>query len=380
MVQGVVQVQMTYRAVRVVKEMMAAVVSLRRFGAAVGALLVLAGVPGAGSARADGGSGAPPSLPIVQGRVFTPGDSALPPTRLFVRTRAGTDSVDVLPSGHFTLLLSDPSAEAADVLVDAADPGDRRYYPSFVHVTSVRELQDLRVVLVPRQWTITSGSYGGQTLGVDVRAALARTGDETRFWRLSRLPSRPASVAVGWPAERLPVPVALQRSRVRISAADSAAFWGIVRELEGDFGMSLFEPASPGTGGDDDPSVSGVAVRVDPSLHTAGLTFVTWSGDGDIYDATVNVRSTALLHDPRVVTHEMLHALGLGHTPSWTSVMSTASQHVPRATPADVAHGQLMQWLRSAQRAAGAPYGIDAAADGARAAAAWRPPHVATAP
>jgi hypothetical protein len=356
------------------------VADVHRLGAALGLVAALASVAARGEARVAGRAAAAP-LPVVQGRLFSPGDSALAPMRVFVRTRAGTDSVDALPSGHFTLLLSAPAADGAELLVDAVDPADRRYYPSFVRVASARELQDVRIVLVPRRWTIAAGSYAGQTVDVDVRAALTQTGDDTRFWRLSRLPLRPAPVTVGWPAERLPVPVALQRTRGRITAADSAAFWQIVRELEGDFGMPLFRPVPGGAEGDeDDPGAVGIVVRVDPTIHSAGLTFVTWGAEGDIYDGDVSVRSPALLHDQRVVTHEMLHALGLGHTPSWASVMSNASLRLPRATALDVAHGQVMHQVRWAQRATEAPYGIGEAADGVRAAAAWRPARVATAP
>jgi len=348
-------------------------------GVVLSAALGVAPEPGsarsvrAGSRPAVGGPAPAAARRVVWGRLFSPGDAPLPAMRVFVRTPTGTDSTDVLPSGHFAALLPAAAGDDAELLVDAADPSARRYHPSLLRVAAGGAAEERRIVLVPRWWTIPTGSYAGETVDIRVGAALASVGDGTRFWRLSRSPRPGAPAVVAWPAGRLPVPVAFRPSAAGepVRAADSAAFWGIVRELERDFGRALFRPASPYRDGPEDV---GIGVAVDPSLHSQGLTFVTWNAEGDVYDGDVAFRSVALLHDPRVVAHEMLHALGLGHTNAWASVMSNAMGRVGRATPGDVAYGQLLFAVRRAQQVYDAPHAIGEAADGERAAGAWRRP------
>ena len=42
---------------------------------------------------------------------------------------------------------------------------------------------------------------------------------------------------------------------------------------------------------------------------------------GRIYEALVTVAQRGFLREPRIAAHELLHAIGLGHTRAWTSVM-----------------------------------------------------------
>ena len=77
-----------------------------------------------------------------------------------------------------------------------------------------------------------------------------------------------------------------------------------------------------------------------------GITLVTWSGNGLLYDARVFFRSSAKLHEQGVVTHEMMHALGFGHTTDTGSIMN-ASPSAQRLSPRDVAYVQLALQSRS---------------------------------
>ncbi|MGI9042826.1 MAG: hypothetical protein ACR2GK_01735 [Gemmatimonadaceae bacterium] len=179
-------------------------------------------------------------------------------------------------------------------------------------------------------WTIRGGSHAGITVRIDVEAASR----EGRFWRLSKGYGSPR--IVGWIPSRLPVAVAFQRGS-GISAADSAAFWSTLRLLEADLGMHLFEPATLALGGDpEDVVVVGIRAR----SGSDGLTLVTWDGFGSLYDARVFLRSRATLHDRRIVTHEMMHALGFGHTTAWASVMTPSYHQLARLTALDVAYAQ----------------------------------------
>ena len=71
-----------------------------------------------------------------------------------------------------------------------------------------------------------------------------------------------------------------------------------------------------------------------------GMTLVTWSTSGGVYDARVYFRSPATLHNPRVVAHEMMHSLGFGHTTAWGSIMNPGPRAPLSLTREDVAYAQ----------------------------------------
>jgi hypothetical protein len=107
--------------------------------------------------------------------------------------------------------------------------------------------------------------------------------------------------------------------------------------MESDMGMHLFEPATLGADSDPDDVI---VVDTKSMASADGMTLVTWSSPGGIYDARVFVRSAATLHNPRVVAHEMMHALGFGHTSAWISIMNSGALSPTRLTLDDVAYAQ----------------------------------------
>lgn len=102
--------------------------------------------------------------------------------------------------------------------------------------------------------------------------------------------------------------------------------------------MHLFEPVSLEGGSDPDDVI---VVDLKPMVSNDGMTLVTWSTPGSLYDARVFLRSNTTLHDERVVTHEMMHALGFGHTLAWHSVMNPDLAFTGRLTREDIAYAQL---------------------------------------
>ena len=180
-------------------------------------------------------------------------------------------------------------------------------------------------------WTIRAGSYAGQSVRLNTDLATKRS---SRFLRISKL--KGDSRFVAWSPSRLPAPVAFRGGR-GISDNDSLAFWSILREMEADMGMRLFEPAV--LSDDSDPSDI-IVVDTKNMPHDDGMTLVTWSSPGGIYDARVFLRSTATLHSSRVVAHEMMHALGFGHTSAWASIMNSGAASPSHLTPEDVAYAQ----------------------------------------
>jgi hypothetical protein len=179
-------------------------------------------------------------------------------------------------------------------------------------------------------WTIRGGSFDGEVVAIDAAHAI-RAG---RFWRLSNL--RGHRRIVGWNPSSLPVPVGF-RAGLNIATADSAAFWSTLRQVEADMGMKLFQPAQLDPGADPDDVI---VVDFRPMASDDGLTLITWSAHGSVYDARIFLRSRATLHNERVVTHEMMHALGFGHTRAWNSVMNPQAFATPRLTREDVAYAQ----------------------------------------
>lgn len=180
-------------------------------------------------------------------------------------------------------------------------------------------------------WTIRGGTFAGQNVRVNPELATRRS---SKFLRISKLKGDWRYVA--WSPSRLPAAVAFRGGR-GISENDSIAFWSILREMEADMGMRLFEPAALSDDADPDDII---VVDTKNMPNDDGMTLVTWSSPGGIYDARVFVRSTGTLHNSRVVAHEMMHALGFGHTSAWSSIMNSGGTSPARLTADDVAYAQ----------------------------------------
>ncbi|HET7456417.1 MAG TPA: Ig-like domain-containing protein [Gemmatimonadaceae bacterium] len=293
-------------------------------------------------------------LPMVAGRVVTLDGRAAAHVPVTLDAGAIVDTLVTDATGRFARRLPTAPSDTVTIVVGAV-AGSR---PARLHVGDPRQLATLGVVLLPETWTVTSGTARGERVDVDAVAAMGRAVDGTRFWRLERVRPRSTWAPVGWPADALPVPVTFPRNRGEgVTADDSAAFWRGARSLERELGMSLFTPATS-TPDDDEGGRPVIAVVVDPSIHSAGYTFAEWNGDGMIGSAEVRVASRALLADETVVVHELMHALGFGHTSSWPSLMSNAPGRAPRLTASDVAYAQLLFRVREVGRTLSAPYAV----------------------
>jgi hypothetical protein len=199
-------------------------------------------------------------------------------------------------------------------------------------------------------WTIERGTYSGMTVPLRLDAAVGRSRRGEHFWRL---PPRGASETgvVGWRSTRYPVPVAFRYggSAEAISPADSAAFWNVLDQMSVDFGMRLFRSATVSR--DADPA-DVIMVDVRPMAGKVGFTRTSWSQWGELFDVRVTFREARLLHDAHVVSHEMMHALGFGHTTAWPSVVSSSVTSFPgRLSPEDVAYAEAAMRSRERQEA-----------------------------
>jgi hypothetical protein len=318
-----------------------------------GARRVVAGGPGLASVTAATAAGAT-TTPLrvraaVRGRVYAADGDAAPAARVVVvrHDRAGATAVDTAwtdAAGRFRAALPDGWDGAADVLVEPLGAGASAAYPAAA-ATAVpaARLHTLGVVLLPARWAPAAGSYAGAAVAVPPTAARG-------FWRFAESGAgtrRP----IGWADDGVRT-VAFDARPGAPPPVDTAAFWDAARALGAAWGRPLFRPADPAEAPD-------LTVHVTPGLAALGLTtFAYEAGGGTIGGAHVEFRTPAAAADPRVVAHELLHALGFGHARGWPSVLAAAGAWGAAApTAADVAYGQLFEGLRRAARRAEREYG-----------------------
>ncbi|HEX7018391.1 MAG TPA: hypothetical protein VF159_00160, partial [Gemmatimonadaceae bacterium] len=186
---------------------------------------------------------------------------------------------------------------------------------------------------------IASGTFEGARVTLDPTAALRRSPRGGSFGRLR------ADRVVGWNPQSFPLPVILVRAH-GVTASDSIDFWSSVARVEDALGATYFRPtADTGFTGHIYPLV----VRVDPTLTTEGLTFVSWAADGEVFEGTTSFRRVADLRDASIVGHELLHLLGFGHTAAWPSTLAVDAIHPRVVTAEDAAYAQLLVALRALQ-------------------------------
>lgn len=211
--------------------------------------------------------------------------------------------------------------------------GDAAYYGAEVVVARERLDGEIRILLVPRRWTIRHGRYAGETVAIDPRAALRRSPDRASFARVT------SRRTVGWAPESYPIPVVFRRPQsARISASDSAAFWAAARAVEEAIGVPLFRPWG-------DTAMVGRVYPVDVGVRpvtAAAVTYVSWDHEGDIFEGSVTFRSLRELRDLSVVEHELMHVLGFGHTTAWPSAVEAQPPEGRTVTAEDAAYAQLL--------------------------------------
>ncbi|MBB4637404.1 hypothetical protein [Longimicrobium terrae] len=325
--------------------------------------------------------------PVLRGRVLLADTARADSLYAFARYQpAGeaaprTDSARVSADGRFSI--SVPGAGGVEVVIDARGAA-RNYHPALARMTA-RDLASEQVfVLVPRRWTIPAGAFAGRT--VEISPDLARRPvcqGCVAFWLRVEGFRAPAWFQ-SWDASSFPLRMALDRENAvpRGAVPDSAAFWRIARTVEDDYGADLFRPvryaeAEPEED-DIDPS-NVVLLLTDATLPISGLTTLLSRG-GRVTYGTMRLRNRGIVfgsEGPRVVTHELMHTLGVGHTCAWRSVSADLvrcpEMGSTRLTPEDVAYTQVLYRVRNVQRAAGARWGLDAAIAGERVIILHRP-------
>lgn len=317
----------------------------------------------------------------IAGQVFSADGAPVQGFRFFLRAATFADSVDVDSVGRFSLALpAQLPDEVFELSLDAADRASRRFHPALVWLRREELAGEQRFILVPREWAIPRGSFAGTAVPISLQRAFAppcsgcsafyeRAGTRAAF--LARAPVQ------SWPEARFPLRVAFDREDVSeaFTARDSVEFWRVAESMHRDLGSELFRPvryeetfAGEGEGEPEDV----ILVWIDPTLPYSGLGTAV-SLQGKIVHGSVRLRRAGLASSreaPELVTHELVHALGFGHTCSWRSVVADPtrcrSMRSPSLTPEDVAYVQLLRRVRELQQTHRARWGIETALAGER--------------
>jgi hypothetical protein len=310
----------------------------------------------------------------LRGQVFTADGRAVEGLRATARVGAAeVGEATVGADGRFAVAMP-RGAGVVELLVDAEDPARRRYHPALVRLAAAERGSEQRLVLVPTVWEIDGGRFAGRRVPVSPVLALTPTCAGCPSFYIPLRERDGADRLRAWPDSVFPLRLAFDRAGAGGGAlveGDSARFWHLLDRMQHDFGLQLFRPARYAeTVSDDDDWPTDVAlVRIDPRTPSAALT-VAVTGLESIEFAAVRFRGAALIREadaPRLVGHEAMHVLGLGHTCAWRSLLSDRRcpwQRAPAATPEDVAYTQLLLRVRALQQHHGAAHGILAASRG----------------
>jgi hypothetical protein len=320
---------------------------------------------------------------VVRGRVISPDTLARPEMRAFVRWRAAgdtlprVDSAAVDSTGRFEVPVAAAGGDSIELAVDAADVAARTHHPALVRFRADSARREQVIILVPRRWRIPAGSYAGQEVDISpVRARTTMCRGCGSFWLQVYGVNGPVWFQ-SWRSSSFPLRMAFDReySMPRGAAPDSSTFWRITQDFEEAFGQDLFRPAryADVQPQDDDRDPNDVVlVMVDRDVRAAALTTVL-SRAGVLEFGTMSLqRAGPLTNGPgwQLVGHELLHALGTGHTCEWKSVAADVllcpEMRTERPTADDVAYVQVLYRVRNVQRATGARWGLDAALEGER--------------
>lgn len=328
---------------------------------------------GAGETCVASASAEATTFAALEGHVSTADGVALPDLVLTFRSSDGRSASTTIPaSGDFRMDLPFTAPGWSEVEVATADPEASPYLPALLRLDALELASQIRLLLIPRTWTVERGTHAGAHVPISLDAAFDAPRAVGAFYQVAPTAERYAALLYTWEAP-FPLPVRLDRSGSDrpIEAADSLAWWKGVDHLEEVVGRDLFRPAGASVVG---PAVS---VRVDRTLSKSGVgtPFTHQPGERRMQDvegwhgnvapvaslttlrvdsARVTLQRPGLLANAFLAGHELIHVLGIGHGCSWPSIMveCAGSNHQPRKdepTAQDVAYLELL-WAILAHR------------------------------
>ncbi|SOD02686.1 hypothetical protein SAMN05216486_10549 [bacterium JGI 053] len=311
---------------------------------------------------------------VVSGRVIPAGGDDVRGVRVFARQGALSDSAEVDSAGRFSLVLPSVATDSLELWVDGGAPGTAAFHPARLRLGRAELAREQEIVLVPLRWTIQAGRYATHQVDVRLARAFSRPcASCTGFFRgLAARADSGRTGLQGWPADRFPLRVAFDRewNGEKVSPGDSAAFWRETDELEETLGADVFRPANlPDAAPREDGGPNDVIlVWFDPDMGGIGGIGTAVSEGEDIGYGDLRLNRAALRGDvttPGLVSHELLHTLGFGHTCAWRSVVADVRRcpylRASSATEDDVAYVELAAEIRSLLRERHGRWALEAA-------------------
>jgi hypothetical protein len=305
----------------------------------------------------------------VSGTVSTVDGGTLPDLIVTLRASDGrTGSAPIPADGAFQMELPFSAPGWSEIEVATSDPEEGAYFPALFRLEALEFANGLRLLLVPRAWTVERGEYAGRVVPVSLDDAFDGRVALGSFYQSASTAESFAAFLYPWSAD-FPIPLWFDRARSDrpIEASDSVAYWVGVESLEHVLGRDLFRPA--------EGPVAGPAVRVslDATLSSSGrgtpftgppaprrlqevegwhgnVAPVASLGTACVDSSEVVVASRGLLANSWLTAHELIHLLGVGHGCRWPSIMTdcAGSNRMTRTdvpTAADVAYLELMAAL-----------------------------------
>lgn len=226
----------------------------------------------------------------------------------------------------------------------------------------------VRVVLTPTQIAIpTCSVHGGTIVPLNLEAAFRRSSptNTSFFDRANTQFNNGRIVVASWKEPSIPVALSDTGAGAKqFTSEDSVEVRATLDEMTAYF-CHTFHFASVA-----EATARGVVLHKDPLFVGLGAhSMALPTSRGDYERALVVVRRVAPV-DPasrdtirRTIMHEFLHVLGMGHTCSWPSVMTTGTLceeplRSLKPSPEDVAHYFAMIWARDGERNVGTTWSI----------------------
>jgi len=311
----------------------------------------------------------PPPSPSISGQVIGlfDGPEWVGNPRITINYGGVSRSTSVSPDGSFSFF--DVPADSVDLIIDESDASNRKFFPVIIALTKPNFL-NAKIIRIPVKWAAESGVYGGEEVDISLHMAYSLdvsgnmgTSFFQRGYSLQNQSWSYSHFFFGWD----PIPIAFDRdgSNSAILAIDSTVFWSSVDSVEKFWGRDLFYPS-------DFSNLQlgiGVRVSIDTSFQGAGAAGFNFSPSGEIVGGSVILKDEDLLPSFVVVSHELQHVLGFGHTCSWATLMFNFCPFelkIPYPTLHDVAYGTLFHAVGRRSFERNARYGLPEAHQGER--------------
>ncbi len=282
----------------------------------------------------------------LKGKVITADNNPAENFRFYFKNDSFFDSTFIDHTGSFEMKLSTPESELiGDFYFDSINRFDGNYHPSMKLSDTLSTTEEIRAVLVPRKWKILAGEFAGLELELSLQTVFSfpNFGDKGNYysnWHTHRVKyvsgDLDGAKTVAWPEWAFPIEVFFWHTgntqwgpRTPIPPQDSIAFWNNMEIMEQRFGIDLFKPANRLTLQAD--TLSGkiiypyvIGAEVVQSIGVNGFGGAQspcgFSNEAcskydrnDLFIGSITIKSLERLSN-RVAQHEMIHALGFGHS------------------------------------------------------------------